>query len=190
MDSNTDAKHVSSPRDLRNSELTVSSEDEMPLIRRSRQPPQQAQLMSFRKPDRPSPANFEQLSKQSSKQALPTDFLESNTSLGANHLNPFLRNMYHPSQESHTSSPKSIEPTNIEPPRIRKKPGPKPWAQRAISKNDTEAKMQVIRSIEKNWGKNFIYHYIPKCHRPLQKRGPGKRPTFRQHEAGKMFEFD
>ena len=47
-----------------------------------------------------------------------------------------------------------------------------------------KAKMEVIREIEKNWGKGFILNYIPKCHRPLQKRKGGKRAAYRVHETG------
>ena len=73
--------------------------------------------------------------------------------------------------------------------KIYKKPGPKPWAAKPIAKNDLKAKMEVIRAIEKNWGKNFIKDYIPKCHRPLQKRKGGKRTAFRQHELGNYYDL-
>ncbi|KAL5394951.1 hypothetical protein PMIN02_004510 [Paraphaeosphaeria minitans] len=66
--------------------------------------------------------------------------------------------------------------------KTHKKPGPKPWAAKPIAKNDMKAKIEVIRAIEKNWGRNFIKDYIPKCHRPLQKKKGGKRTAFRQHE--------
>lgn len=46
-----------------------------------------------------------------------------------------------------------------------------------------EAKKELIAEIQKFWGKNFIKNYIPKCHRPLVKRGKnGKRSAFRQSE--------
>ena len=185
MDSNANVKHG---RDVEDVELTLSdpSEDEMPLIRRSRQLPQQGLLNSARMPDGSSPASFE----KPSKQAPPTGFWDFNTSSPVNVKQSSQQALFTNSQGPCTSSPMGIEQADVEQPRIRKKPGPKPWAQRAISKNDTEAKKQVIRAIEKNWGKNFIYHYIPKCHRPLQKRGPGKRPSYRQHEASKEFEFN
>ncbi|KAF2624477.1 hypothetical protein BU25DRAFT_476108 [Macroventuria anomochaeta] len=65
-----------------------------------------------------------------------------------------------------------------------KKPGPRPWASKPIMKNDMVAKMEVIREIEKYWGKGFIKAYIPKCHRPLVKRGKGgKRAMYRDHET-------
>jgi hypothetical protein len=66
----------------------------------------------------------------------------------------------------------------------RKKPGPQPWAAKPIMKNDMVAKMAVIHEIEELWGKNFITAYIPKCHRPLIKKGKdGKRTMYRKHEA-------
>jgi hypothetical protein len=71
--------------------------------------------------------------------------------------------------------------------KIKKKPGPQPWAAKPIAKNDMKAKMEVIRAIEKNWGKNFITNYIPKCHRPLQKKKGGKRTAYRQHELGTCY---
>ncbi|KAF2849600.1 hypothetical protein T440DRAFT_426776 [Plenodomus tracheiphilus IPT5] len=65
-----------------------------------------------------------------------------------------------------------------------KKPGPQPWASKPIMKNDMVAKKAVIREIECYWGKGFIRSYIPKCHRPLVKRGAhGKRPMNRAHET-------
>ncbi|KAF3042671.1 hypothetical protein E8E12_006515 [Didymella heteroderae] len=65
-----------------------------------------------------------------------------------------------------------------------KKPGPRPWASKPIKKNDMVAKLEVIREIERHWGKGFIRAYIPKCHRPLVKRGKGrKRAMYREHEA-------
>ncbi|KAH6629073.1 hypothetical protein C7974DRAFT_412898 [Boeremia exigua] len=66
-----------------------------------------------------------------------------------------------------------------------KKPGPRPWASKPIKKNDMEAKKEVIREIEQYWGKGFIRAYVPKCHRPLMKRGDkgGKRTMYRDHEA-------
>lgn len=66
----------------------------------------------------------------------------------------------------------------------KKKPGPRPWANKPIKKNDMEAKKKVILEIEKYWGKNFIKTYISKCHRPLIKRGKsGKRAAYRDHET-------
>jgi hypothetical protein len=66
----------------------------------------------------------------------------------------------------------------------KKKPGPQPWANKPIKKNDLEAKKKVILEIEKYWGKNFIKTYISKCHRPLIKRGrSGKRAAYRDHET-------
>jgi hypothetical protein len=73
--------------------------------------------------------------------------------------------------------------------KIKKKPGPQPWAAKPIAKNDMKAKMEVIRAIEKNWGKNFITNYIPKCHRPLQKKKGGKRTAYRQHELGRCCDY-
>ncbi|KAH8722915.1 hypothetical protein GQ44DRAFT_828555 [Phaeosphaeriaceae sp. PMI808] len=65
-----------------------------------------------------------------------------------------------------------------------KKPGPRPWAAKPIMKNDLQAKKEVIREIESYWGKSFIKSYIPKCHRPLVKRGKGgKRSIYRDHET-------
>ena len=65
-----------------------------------------------------------------------------------------------------------------------KKPGPRPWASKPIAKNDMAAKKEVIREIESYWGKGFIKAYIPKCHRPLVKRGKGgKRAMYRDHET-------
>lgn len=65
-----------------------------------------------------------------------------------------------------------------------KKPGPRPWASKPIKKNDMVAKLEVIREIERCWGKGFIRGYIPKCHRPLVKRGKGgKRAMYRDHET-------
>jgi hypothetical protein len=44
--------------------------------------------------------------------------------------------------------------------------------------------LQVIREIESYWGKPFIKAYIPKCHRPLVKRGRGgKRTNNRSHDT-------
>jgi len=67
----------------------------------------------------------------------------------------------------------------------QKKPGPRAWAAKPIMKNDMKAKRQVIREIESYWGKGFIKAYIPKCHRPLVKRGNGrsKRSVYREHET-------
>lgn len=53
----------------------------------------------------------------------------------------------------------------------------------SVIKNDMKAKMGVIREIEGLWGRGFIKSYIPKCHRPLTKRGNKKRSTFREHET-------
>lgn len=78
--------------------------------------------------------------------------------------------------------PANTSPISID--QIHKRPGPKPWAAKPIAKNDLKAKIEVIRAIEKNWGKSFITDYIPKCHRPLQKKKGGKRTSFRQHEQG------
>jgi hypothetical protein len=65
-----------------------------------------------------------------------------------------------------------------------KKPGPRAWAAKPIMKNDMKAKKEVIREIEGYWGKGFIRSYIPKCHRPLVKRGKlGKRSIYRDHET-------
>ncbi|KAL1610579.1 hypothetical protein SLS60_002249 [Paraconiothyrium brasiliense] len=77
--------------------------------------------------------------------------------------------------------PAKGSPLNIG--RVHKRPGPKPYAAKPIAKNDMKAKMEVIRAIEANWGKNFITNYIPKCHRPLQKKKGGKRTSYRQHET-------
>ncbi|KZM27267.1 hypothetical protein ST47_g1579 [Ascochyta rabiei] len=68
--------------------------------------------------------------------------------------------------------------------KVLKKPGPRPWASKPIMKNDMAAKKEVIREIEVYWGKGFIKAYIPKCHRPLVKRGKrGKRVMYRDHES-------
>ncbi|KAJ4371859.1 hypothetical protein N0V86_008413 [Didymella sp. IMI 355093] len=65
-----------------------------------------------------------------------------------------------------------------------KKPGPRPWASKPIKKNDMVAKLEVIREIEQYWGKGFIRAYLPKCHRPLVKKGKGgKRAIYRDHET-------
>jgi hypothetical protein len=65
-----------------------------------------------------------------------------------------------------------------------KKPGPRPWASKPIKKNDMVAKLEVIREIEQYWGKGFIRAYVPKCHRPLVKKGKGgKRAVCRDHET-------
>jgi hypothetical protein len=65
----------------------------------------------------------------------------------------------------------------------RKKPGPKPWSTKPLTKNDLEAKKELIAEIERYWGKSFIKTFIPKCHRPLVKKGKhGKRSSFRQSE--------
>ncbi|KAF1976865.1 hypothetical protein BU23DRAFT_565535 [Bimuria novae-zelandiae CBS 107.79] len=78
--------------------------------------------------------------------------------------------------------PDQGSPVSIGKNHLHKRPGPKPYAAKPIAKNDMKAKMEVIRAIEKNWGKNFIINYIPKCHRPLQKKRGGKRTAYRQHE--------
>ncbi|KAH9876524.1 hypothetical protein J1614_003655 [Plenodomus biglobosus] len=65
-----------------------------------------------------------------------------------------------------------------------KKSRPQPWASKPIMKNDMVAKKAVIREIESYWGKGFTRSYIPKCHRPLVKRGAdGKRAMYRAHET-------
>lgn len=65
-----------------------------------------------------------------------------------------------------------------------KKPGPLPWVAKSIMKNDMTAKTAVIREIEGYWGPEFIKSHIPKCHRPLVKRGKhGKRVVYRDHES-------
>lgn len=86
--------------------------------------------------------------------------------------------------QDHRAFQKPAKAANLSTGKIYKKPGPKPWAAKPIAKNDMKAKMEVIRAIERNWGKNFIQDYIPKCHRPLQKKKGGKRTSFRQHEMG------
>jgi hypothetical protein len=66
----------------------------------------------------------------------------------------------------------------------QKKPGPHAWAAKPIMKNDIKAKKEVVREIQCYWGKGFIKAYIPKCHRPLVKRGNGsKRSVYREHET-------
>ncbi|KAF2825266.1 hypothetical protein CC86DRAFT_41067 [Ophiobolus disseminans] len=88
---------------------------------------------------------------------------------------PILR---HP-EKPQKSSPKSAGK--------QKKPGPKPWATKPITKNDTKAKMELVREIEGLWGKGFIKAFFPRCHRPLVKRGKsGKRSGYRHHEANPM----
>jgi hypothetical protein len=68
-----------------------------------------------------------------------------------------------------------------------KKPGPKAWAPKPIMKNDRKAKKMLIREIEGYWGRGFIKAYVPKCHRPLVKRGSGgKRSAYREHETNPM----
>ncbi|CAI6331724.1 unnamed protein product [Periconia digitata] len=64
----------------------------------------------------------------------------------------------------------------------RNKPA-QPISAKPVSKNDMQAKIQLIREIEKYWGKDFIRTYIPKCHRPLTKRKNGKRSMYRVHET-------
>jgi hypothetical protein len=68
----------------------------------------------------------------------------------------------------------------------RHKPGAKTqsYAHKTISKNDMTAKKELIREIEAIWGKGFIKAWIPKCHRPLVKRGmAGTRGSHREHES-------
>jgi hypothetical protein len=66
----------------------------------------------------------------------------------------------------------------------QKKPGPRAWAAKPIMKNDMKAKREVIREIQSYWGKGFIKACIPKCHRPLVKRGnSNKRSSYREHET-------
>jgi hypothetical protein len=68
----------------------------------------------------------------------------------------------------------------------RHKPGAKAqsYAHKTISKNDMTAKKELIREIEVIWGKGFIKAWIPKCHRPLVKRGmAGTRGSHREHES-------
>jgi len=79
---------------------------------------------------------------------------------------------------------KSPKVTAKSPGKIHKKPGPQPWASKPIKKNDLETKKEIIREIEDYWGKGFTKTYIPKCHRPLIKRGKaGKRAMYRDHET-------
>ncbi|PVH98893.1 hypothetical protein DM02DRAFT_629884 [Periconia macrospinosa] len=59
----------------------------------------------------------------------------------------------------------------------------KPISARPVLKNDMQAKLHLIREIEKCWGKGFIKAFIPKCHRPLTKRRNGKRSVYRSHET-------
>ncbi|KAF2279711.1 uncharacterized protein EI97DRAFT_455920 [Westerdykella ornata] len=64
------------------------------------------------------------------------------------------------------------------PKKIKKKPGPKPMNRPPpVKKDDARAKKALIRQIEGHWGKDFIKNYIPKYHRPLQKRKKGKPRT-------------
>lgn len=63
----------------------------------------------------------------------------------------------------------------------RNKPA-QPISTKSVSKNDMQAKAQLIREIERCWGKDFIQKYIPKCHRPLTKRKNKKRSIYRNHE--------
>ncbi|KAH4919169.1 hypothetical protein HBI17_067930 [Parastagonospora nodorum] len=65
----------------------------------------------------------------------------------------------------------------------QKKPGPRAWAAKPIMKNDMKAKREVIREIQGYWGQGFIKAYIPKCHRPLVKRGIGNKRSYREHET-------
>lgn len=64
------------------------------------------------------------------------------------------------------------------PKKVKKKPGPKPGNRPPpIKKDDARAKKALIRQIEGHWGKDFIKNFIPKYHRPLQKRKKGKPKT-------------
>jgi hypothetical protein len=64
-----------------------------------------------------------------------------------------------------------------------KKQGQASLGAKPIKKADLAAKKAVIREIESYWGKSFIQAFIPKCHRPLVKRGQsGKRSACRSHE--------
>jgi hypothetical protein len=67
---------------------------------------------------------------------------------------------------------------------VKPKKGPSAWAAKPIMKNDMKAKKAVVKEIEHLWGKSFIKHYIPKCHRPLLKRDKhSKRSMYRSHET-------
>lgn len=84
--------------------------------------------------------------------------------------------------DTHTTNPRRVKHQST--PKIPKKPGPRPWASKPIKKNDLAAKLEVIHAIEQHWGKGFIRAYVPKCHRPLVKKGTGnKRAAYREHEA-------
>ncbi|KAJ4349487.1 uncharacterized protein N0V89_008103 [Didymosphaeria variabile] len=85
--------------------------------------------------------------------------------------------------QEHRSFQKPAKGSSLSIGKAHKRPGPRPYAAKPIAKNDMKAKMEVIRAIEDNWGKNFIIDYIPKCHRPLQKKKGGKRTSYRQHET-------
>ncbi|KAF1925985.1 uncharacterized protein M421DRAFT_229145 [Didymella exigua CBS 183.55] len=70
------------------------------------------------------------------------------------------------------------------PGKASRKPSRRPAASKPIKKNDMVAKLEVICEIERCWGAGFIRAYVPKCHRPLVKRGrDGKRAMYREHEA-------
>jgi hypothetical protein len=67
-----------------------------------------------------------------------------------------------------------------------KKPSTSAYSAKPM-KNDMKAKQAVVREIEGFWGRGFIKTYIPKCHRPLTKRGNGgKRSIYRKHEMDPM----
>jgi hypothetical protein len=83
---------------------------------------------------------------------------------------------------AHKDRPQLRQTTITTPKTSHKKPGPKPYASKPVMKNDMVAKMEVIREIESHWGKGFIRAYIPKCHRPLMKKG-NKRCYTREHET-------
>lgn len=59
----------------------------------------------------------------------------------------------------------------------------KVFSGKPVSKNDMQAKRQIIREIETHWGEGFIKRYIPKCHRPLAKPRNGKRSIYRTYES-------
>jgi hypothetical protein len=68
----------------------------------------------------------------------------------------------------------------------RKKPSSPAYSAKPM-KNDMKSKQGVIREIEGFWGRGFIKTYIPKCHRPLTKRGnDGRRSIYRRHEMDPM----
>ena len=54
-------------------------------------------------------------------------------------------------------------------------------------KNDLKAKKAVIIEIEHHWGKSFTKSYIPRCQRPLVKRGAhSRRSMYCSHETDPM----